>query len=182
MLSLIQHVESSARTIIAIETVDGEVFGSFTSSPWRPHGTDYFGNGEAFLWRVIRLPSRRSFNTCEIEVFPWTGLNHNVQFLERNDSDLGVGGGVRDDDSSIDSRGSGLVISSCLSRGVSDPCETFNNPSLSATREFEIRTIEVWTMTPASTEDQAEQLERSRQFLFEHGKGFGSEKAGQFYI
>lgn len=169
MLSLTKHVQTSARTIIAIETMDGHVFGSFTSTPWRPNGTDYFGNGEAFLWRVIELPSRRTFNTCAIQVFEWTGKNRNVQFLEQNDSELRVGGGHF----AMDGRDSGLVISSCLSRGVSDPCDTFQNPSLSESREFEIRNIEVWTMTPASTEAQAKQLEQSIEFLFKHGKVFG---------
>jgi len=32
--SLLQHVRGSSHTLIAIETTDGEVFGSFTSTPW----------------------------------------------------------------------------------------------------------------------------------------------------
>ena len=51
--TLLQHVRSSKNTFIAIETVDGEVFGSFTSRHWKK-SMSYYGNGESFLWRMRR--------------------------------------------------------------------------------------------------------------------------------
>ena len=33
-ISLLQHIRGSTHTLLALETTDGEVFGSFTSSPW----------------------------------------------------------------------------------------------------------------------------------------------------
>jgi len=33
-ISLLQHIRGSTHTLFALETTDGEVFGSFTSSPW----------------------------------------------------------------------------------------------------------------------------------------------------
>jgi hypothetical protein len=49
MRALLRKVRSSARTVIAIETMDGGVFGAFTSSPWRPNGRGFYGSCEAFL-------------------------------------------------------------------------------------------------------------------------------------
>ena len=49
MHTLLQHSRGAKYTIIALETVDGEVFGSFTADPWRKDW-NYFGSGEAFLW------------------------------------------------------------------------------------------------------------------------------------
>eukprot|EP00978_Attheya_sp_CCMP212_P033769 scaffold137952_cov36-Attheya_sp.AAC.2 len=37
--------------------MEGEVFGAFTSYPWRPHGHAYYGSGEAFVWRLTQSRS-----------------------------------------------------------------------------------------------------------------------------
>ena len=54
--SLLRNVRGAKYTLICIETIQGEVFGSFTSSPWRKNW-NYFGNGESFLWRMRRTRS-----------------------------------------------------------------------------------------------------------------------------
>mmetsp|Transcript_3770 Transcript_3770/g.6832 ORF Transcript_3770/g.6832 Transcript_3770/m.6832 type:complete len:524 (-) Transcript_3770:108-1679(-) len=184
MRSLLQHVRSSARTILAIETMEGEVFGAFTSSPWRPHGHDYYGSGEAFVWRLAQ--SRAT--TCatvqdqiwlerQIQVFPWSGENRNVQSLvNADDSPLILGGGGAEPKTSINNddnnnnEGLALAIDATLSKGTSDKCLTFHSPALvKSTDVFDIANIEVWTLTPVENVNQAEQLELSRQFVFDHG-------------
>lgn len=59
--TLLSKVRTSSHCIIAIETADGRVLGSFTSSPWRKSSAGdnsgagkYFGSCEAFLWRLAR--------------------------------------------------------------------------------------------------------------------------------
>ena len=172
--------------------MDGDVLGSFTSSPWRVNGHAYYGSGEAFLWRLSK--SRLTYcQDCrqqkqlesEIEVYGWSGSNRNIQLLPTYDSDLALGGGPPDhvdDDSSPgnlvkDDRhndkywGFGLVLSNDLSRGTSEFSVTFNNPTLPTTSKevFEVANVEVWTLTPVEDEKQAEMLEMSRQFVFDHG-------------
>lgn len=169
--------------------MDGDVLGSFTSSPWRVNGHAYYGSGEAFLWRLSK--SRLTYcQDCqqqkqlesEIEVYGWSGMNRNVQLLPTHDSDLALGGGppdgpLNDDSSPEDSRnngkywGFGLVLANDLSRGTSEFSVTFDNPVLPTTSKevFEVANVEVWTLTPVEDEKQAEMLEMSRQFVFDHG-------------
>eukprot|EP00585_Thalassiosira_rotula_P017936 CAMPEP_0196205630 /NCGR_PEP_ID=MMETSP0912-20130531/7303_1 /TAXON_ID=49265 /ORGANISM="Thalassiosira rotula, Strain GSO102" /LENGTH=437 /DNA_ID=CAMNT_0041480037 /DNA_START=3 /DNA_END=1316 /DNA_ORIENTATION=+ len=93
------------RTILAIETTHGEVLGSFTSSPWRSNGNQYYGSCEAFVWMLRK--SRRNdegeenchtldeyiLRESSLEVFPWNAKdgNRNVQLSDRKK--LFVGGG-----------------------------------------------------------------------------------------
>jgi len=48
--TLLQKSQSSKRTLLAIETMEGDIIGAFTSSPWRT-ARGYFGSCEAFVWR-----------------------------------------------------------------------------------------------------------------------------------
>ena len=159
--SLLRNVRGTRHTLIAIETVEGEVFGSFTSSPWRKNWS-YFGTGEAFLWRMRRTRSEKDAQhsvidqaklESELDVFYWTGKNEMVQYCTHDM--IAVGGGafedyddVRDDVSDTDEQrelppqendvftkadkgGFGLALDSELLRGTSSPCATFASPPLS---------------------------------------------------
>jgi hypothetical protein len=50
--TLLRNVEDSLHTLLVVETMDGEVFGAFTSRPWKIR-QDFYGTGESFLWRVV---------------------------------------------------------------------------------------------------------------------------------
>ena len=173
--------------------MDGHVFGSFTSSPWRVYGNQYYGNGEAFLWRM----KQSRYTTCatvaeqialesNVEIFAWTGKNHNVQYLASHDSDLVLGGGPPDDNSGTNNQkenkgwGFALAITSDLSRGTSGYSVTFDNPSLPPGNHkdnnnintddvFEIANLEMWTLSPVDDMEQAQKIELGRQFIFDHG-------------
>lgn len=74
--TLLQQVRGSKYTLLAIETVDGEVLGSFTSSHWRKN-RGYFGNGESFLWRMRKPRSTKCHSVIdqaclesELDVYP----------------------------------------------------------------------------------------------------------------
>lgn len=181
MRAFLHKSRGSAKTIVAVETLEGDVFGAFASSPWREQGQQYYGSGEAFLWRL-----KKSRNTStdsvedqaklesEVEFFEWSGKNRNVQRLVNADSDLIIGGGGPDDkqngdEKDDDSHGSGLVLSPCLTRGHSHSCLTFNSPSLLKDELFEIANVEVWTLTPVDTMEQAEKVELGRHFVFDQG-------------
>ena len=173
---LLSKVRSSARCLIAIETMNGQVFGSFTSTPFRLKAGGFYGSGEAFVWTL----SQSRLTPCEtvedqvilesnVQVFSWSGKNRNVQYLHSTDSPLLIGGGGPDNDPTI-TGGSALSISATMDHGFSDPSITFDSSVLCGdSGMFEIANLEVWTLTPANQHEQAERLELGRQFIFDHG-------------
>ena len=182
---LLSHLRSSEHTILAIETICGEVFGSFTSSPWHHKGNNYYGSGESFLWRMKenRMNAHQTVQNLtrdesDIEVFEWSGKNRNIQLC--NPKKLIVGGGEANSDIDSRLRGEkedkkkttevwdfGLALNSDLSRGTSGKCVTFNSPGLSKNGcTFDILNLEVWVLTPVTDASQAEKLELARQFVF----------------
>lgn len=98
--SLLRQIRGAQHTLIAMETVDGEVFGCFTSSPWRKTW-NYYGSGESFLWRMRRTRADKDVQRSildqaklesELDVFYWTGKNNLVQLCTHDM--LAVGGGA----------------------------------------------------------------------------------------
>lgn len=181
MYTLLNNTRNSSRTIIAIETDQGEVIGCFTSSPWRIQPNGYYGSAEAFLWRLKKSRFTRCASVedqiqleSDVEVFEWSRHNRNIQSWTGMEGEISVGGGGCEDESKkqIKDCGSGLSLSNDLSRGISEQCLTFDSPPL-ATRStdgvFNITNIEVWTLTPVLSLEEAEKLELSRQFIFDHG-------------
>lgn len=158
----------SQHSILAIETVQGEVFGCFTSSPWRINGTTYYGSCEAFVWN---LRKKRQSEDCRsldeyilressLEAYQWNakGGNHrNVQLS--NNRQLFVGGGNPDvDDFSLENDtndntwGVALALDKDLCRGTSCRCATFaSNPLMESSHGsdvFEIMNMEIWVSAP----------------------------------
>lgn len=189
--SLLHSVRGSARTLLAIETMEGDVFGSFTSSPWRANAV-FYGTGEAFVWRLrqSRLTPCRTVDEQialerNVQVYPWSGKNRNVQCVQHRQH-LAVGGGFPDDDDDTNNDcgctaaaaaaekkndfGFAFALTNDLSRGTSGPCVTFGNPtSLTPKDVFTVLNVEVWTLSPVDDLEQAEKIELSRQFVFDHG-------------
>ncbi|CAB9517398.1 Oxidation resistance protein 1 [Seminavis robusta] len=198
--TFLQHARGSKHTILAIETVDGEVFGSFTNEPWRKTWS-YFGGGESFLWRLRNSRKNKCHSIIdqanlesEIDVYPYTGENHCIQFCTTRQ--IAVGGGSPDQASTSMTNipegsdggevqehewGFGISLQSDLLHGSTAPCVTFGSPSLSSVHSdgslFEIINIELWAMTPAFNAEDAEKLELSKLFLEEHSST--SFNAGQ---
>mmetsp|Transcript_2858 Transcript_2858/g.5351 ORF Transcript_2858/g.5351 Transcript_2858/m.5351 type:complete len:1091 (+) Transcript_2858:104-3376(+) len=168
-ISLLQNVRGSTHTLLALETTDGEVFGSFTSAPWRKH-TSYFGSGECFLWRMkkdrktlCKSVLDQAILESDIEVFAWTGANYLTQLC--TDDKIALGGGSANGEEG----GFGLIIEANLLIGQTNRCATFGNPPLSNEHQdgssFEIVNLEIWTMTPCNTEEDALKLELGKLFL-----------------
>ena len=187
MHSLLQHVRGAKYTIVALETSDGEVFGSFTSEPWRKNW-NYFGTGESFLWKMRRSRLEKTHGILEqahleseVDVYPYTGENRYIQLCTHDR--IAVGGGTPlekkegDEVMTLDSGllvkphewGFGLAIAADFLTGTSSPCVTFGSPGLSNAHQdgsiFEIVNMELWTLTPCRTEAEAEKLELGKLFL-----------------
>eukprot|EP00555_Chaetoceros_dichaeta_P004233 CAMPEP_0198261240 /NCGR_PEP_ID=MMETSP1447-20131203/10000_1 /TAXON_ID=420782 /ORGANISM="Chaetoceros dichaeta, Strain CCMP1751" /LENGTH=490 /DNA_ID=CAMNT_0043949093 /DNA_START=24 /DNA_END=1496 /DNA_ORIENTATION=+ len=184
--SLYNSVRQSSRTLIAIETTNGEVFGAFVSSPWRNSNT-FYGSCEAFLWRMkeSRFTPTSSLEEqieleSDVETFLWSTENRNVQFS--SPGKLAIGGGCPKDDDNKDGDkkidwGFGIALDGELYEGTSSPCSTFGDstfgsPPLSKISPkgdiFEVSNMEVWTFTPCLSTDKAEQLEMGRMFVLSH--------------
>ena len=176
---------ASKYTLIGVETLEGEVFGSFTSSPWQKQKS-YFGNGEAFLWRM-KKPRRmnrhllKTFSENILEIYPHTGNDDYCQLFLPNQSILCVGGGewkskfenphhTRNDNNNHDNNhGFGLMIDVDRLYGESWPSSTFANPSLcklpTNAHSFEILNMEVWTFTTCIREEEATNVEMRKFFI-----------------
>eukprot|EP00593_Proboscia_inermis_P008828 CAMPEP_0171314094 /NCGR_PEP_ID=MMETSP0816-20121228/48767_1 /TAXON_ID=420281 /ORGANISM="Proboscia inermis, Strain CCAP1064/1" /LENGTH=273 /DNA_ID=CAMNT_0011802535 /DNA_START=102 /DNA_END=923 /DNA_ORIENTATION=+ len=154
--TLLKNIRGAKHTIIAIETVKGDVFGSFTSSPWRMtgHSTSHFGSGEAFVWRM-RQNRMDIHNTCqnptnpkcskkrdpdaftnslleqvqmesEIEVFPWSGLNNVVQICKPGK--IAVGGGSSNVEGGTQNHGSFMSdFNGIANKNIGEDSNQYNN-------------------------------------------------------
>jgi hypothetical protein len=89
MWAFLRQVRASTLCILAIETDDGHVLGSFTSQPWRLSKGWYGGGGvgeDAFVWRLrrSRLDSASQSivdqvnHESEIQVFPYRSTSCNT--------------------------------------------------------------------------------------------------------
>lgn len=172
---LLASVRASTYTLIGIETNLGEVFGSFTASPWRI-GSKWYGSRESFLWRLkhARYTSTRNSKDPhferEIEVYPCTEDDDLVQYCTAKT--IAIGGGEWQDNASPfrgHGEGIGLVIDGDLAGGETNSCATFANPKLarfaSSSNEFVINNLEVWTMTPCNTVEDATKMEMREFFI-----------------
>ncbi|KAL3793018.1 LOW QUALITY PROTEIN: hypothetical protein ACHAWO_008274 [Cyclotella atomus] len=180
--TLLRQVRGAQHTLIAIETLEGEVFGCYKSSLCRKITTEV-----AFLWRMRRTQSEKAKLESELDVFYWTGKNNLVQ-LCTHDLLAVVGGEFRSflegqndsfseeerdmpppQSTKTDPGGFGLAFDAEILRGTSSPCATFNSPPLSREHPdripLDIVNLEVWTMTPCLNVEDAEQLEMRKLFL-----------------
>merc|ERR1711935_1102520 len=103
--TLLMRARGIQHSILAVETIDGEVFGSFTGQAWRK-SWNYFGTGESFLWRMrhSRLEPTNGIldqaqKESEIDVFPYTGDNDFIQLCTHDR--IAVGGGIPEEDASL---------------------------------------------------------------------------------
>lgn len=181
--TFLQYARGATHTVLAIETVDGEVFGAFTSATWRKNW-NFFGSSESFLWRMKHTRKEKCHSIIdqahmesEIEVFPFVGQNTCIQLCTQNRIAVGGGsGGEESEEFGIKPHdwGFGLALESDLLTGTSSPCLTFSSPSLSWIHgdgsRFEVMNLELWTLTPCTSVEEAEKLELGRLFLRNHGK------------
>lgn len=176
MATLLSKSYHSPRTVLAIETISGDVFGAFTSSPWLNNGNQYYGSGESFLWKIKRANDSTKENKIDnLEVFPWAGTNRNIQLA--NTKKLVLGGdepeSAENNDYGQETKfwGFGITLSDNLSRGSSNCCMTYKSPSLLNDSEngefFEVSNVELWSLTHMESIEHAERLEHARSFFFQ---------------
>lgn len=126
MTSFYRNIKGSQYSILIIETTKGGVFGGFTSVPWKIT-TKYYGTGECFLFKVD--------NNGTVINYPWSLQND--FFMYSSVDQVAMGGGAD---------GFGFIIDKDFITGSTQPCPTFNNPSLTdeAGTSFKILNAECW--------------------------------------
>ena len=177
LATLLATVRTLPYTMIGVETDYGEVFGSFTGTPWRIGGK-WYGSGEAFLWRLKKrrytspTNSRKSNFEREMEIYPCTGDDKLVQYCTAKT--IAVGGGDWQHNScpySDSDQGIGFMVDGDLAGGETNSCATFSNPKLAkhttSSSEFVIRNLEVWTLTPCINLEDATKMELHRMLVEE---------------
>ena len=183
--TMLRHCRASLYTVLAIETTQGHVFGSFTSQPWRLVSTDFYGGKDSFVWRMRRSRNDECKSIIEqvllesqIDVFPFTSANSKVQFCSREQISLGEN--EVEDMNNLE--GTHFTNAICLNHdmksGSTSTSETFGNPCLIQSnqrgKEFEVGNIEVWAMTPHTSVEASVRSEMNMLFLEE---GRNAEKS-----
>lgn len=186
IVTFLRNLRGSPTTLMAMETVDGEVFGAFTSSAWNIQPS-FYGGGSSFLWRMTHSRAEVATSVMEqakretdLEIFPSSaGLNRYEQICQQNK--IAVGGGtpaaphVIATGVSLHPQDFGFGIAfegSSLIEASSEACITFNSPPLSNIHsdgsKFELVNLEVWALTPCITEEDARRMEFHHLFLKRH--------------
>ena len=120
-------------------------------------------------------PKKSKVSTFDnkMDIFPYTGYDDLVQYCTTKTIAIG-GGDWLDHPSPFENepRGIGLMIDGDLAGGETNSCATFANPRLckttTASNEFSISNLEVWTLTPCLTAKEASKLELQKLFVEEN--------------
>ena len=99
MRTLLTNIRTSYNTLFAIETTNGDVFGWFTTSPYKYH-YGYFGQGaDTFVWKMKNSRCNPTYSLLEqiymesdIEVYSYTDHNDMIQVCKHDL--LAIGGGT----------------------------------------------------------------------------------------
>jgi hypothetical protein len=208
------YARASKDTILAIETTRGDVFGVYTSTPWRTSPT-LFGGAPSFVWRMRQSRTtpchsliEQAQMESEIDVFFL--LDKAVRIQTCTHSRLGVGVGnmnTYDAEGNIfqteqeaeeqNGKNFGFVIAleDDLLSGTTSRSPSYKNPCLcdpsSHGEVFQVLNVELWSLTPAFSEDAAERLEMTQYLVSESarsssrsvtsndGRGFSSRDLNQ---
>lgn len=108
-------------SILVIKDSKRAIFGGFVSVSWQ-QGMHYFGTGETFVMSLA--PRFAAYN--------WTKANS--YFALARDDCIALGGGDH----------FAIWLDAKLQRGQSLSSETFGNPTLSSSPDFDVYEIEVW--------------------------------------
>lgn len=116
--------------LLTIQDVDQVIFGGLLSEP--PKVTDSFcGTGECWLFSLA--------GSGDLSVYKWTTANQ--LFIKGSSTNLVVGAG----DGQF-----GLWFDGDLDHGRTQACNTFGNPPLTPSSDFNVKCIECWAFPPST--------------------------------
>ena len=125
------------RTVLAVRTLRGDLFGGYAATRWEPGGGhghrahEFYGSAQACLFRFGDARGRGA----AAAVYRWSGANRYVQLCEPAGRKLAFGGGGDT---------FGLCIEDDFRRGTTGRCGTFENEPLCEGGYFDVVDLEVW--------------------------------------
>jgi hypothetical protein len=119
-----QCKQTTGPCLLVIRDNQQRIFGAYLTDTIH-HNSSYYGAGECFLWTQDEQN--------HIQIYRWTMKNDYM--IYSNQSFIAVGGGEGQ---------FGLWIHSDMIHGYSEPCATFQNPSLAVSNSFECIGLEIW--------------------------------------
>lgn len=119
----VEGLERNSPTLIAIRDTEDCCFGALVSDNPSVSGK-FYGTGESFLWRT--KPDRQH----------WKWSTKNSYFMSCSHECLNIGAG----DGHF-----GLSLDSDLNHGRTEACDTFDNDPLTASGDFVVKTVEIWS-------------------------------------
>jgi len=178
--TLLRQVRASSNTLLAMETVEGQVFGAYCSCPWTLQ-THFFGTFPSFVWRMnhSRMEMAESVweqakRETDIDIFP-SSYDPLVQLCQADR--LCVGAGTPDTPQTLSSTGEvfepqdfgfAIALGESLLEVCSSACLSFDSPPLVINHNgvpIELVNLEVWALTPFLSEEEARHMEYHRLFL-----------------
>jgi hypothetical protein len=178
LTTLLRQVRASANTLLARETIDGQVFGAYCCCPWniQPH---FYGTGSSFLWRMNHSRMEMADSVWEqakretdLDIFPSRDQNPLVQLCQTQR--LCVGSGTPLAMHAVSTGeiynpqdfGFAIALGESLLEVCSSACLSFDSPPLvNGGVPVELVNLEVWALTPFLSEEEARQMEYHRLFL-----------------
>ena len=131
MLTFYDKIRDRGPLILTIKDERGYIFGVFIAQTdglcASTRSKRFFGGADTFVFRLYPNADK----------YEWTRQNRFFVFLDQNNGNnagITIGGG----------KSPALTLISNLSKGVSQNCDTFNNPQLSSSQEFNCIALEVW--------------------------------------
>ena len=139
--TFLRNVEGRDRTVLAVKTTLGKVFGGYADTRWEStklhhQAHEFYGTGQACLFRFMNS----SHKSPKLEIYKWSGANRYVQLCDLSKRIVAFGGGG-------DEGVFGLCIEDDFRRGTTGHCETFNNDPLCEEGYFDVVDLEVWGFT-----------------------------------
>lgn len=185
-----QYARASKETILAIETTKGQVFGCYTSQPWRT-APAFFGGSPSFVFKMrynrttpCHSLIEQAQMESEIDVFFLLEDGQRPQVCTHDMIGVGEGslqkydlyGEVTETVEEAErihgkNYGFAIALEDDLLSGTTSKCSSYKNPCLvdpdSNGESFEVINLELWTFTPCFSLDSAEQLEMTQFFVTE---------------
>lgn len=136
-------VEGHGRTVLAVKTTRGGLFGGYADTRWeakhtRRYANEFYGSAQAFLFRFPNYGQGKRED--KIVIYKWSGANRYIQLCDAARRTVAFGGGG-------DYGDFGLCIEDDFRRGTTGHCSTFENDALCEEGYFDVQDLEVWGFT-----------------------------------
>ena len=188
--TLKQYARASKDTVLAIETTKGQVFGCYTSRPWRT-APSFYGGSPSFVFKMrynrdtpCHSLIEQAQMESEIDVFFLLEDGQRPQLCTHGMIGVGEGylqkydqyGEVIETMAEVELKrgknyGFAVALQDDLLAGTTSKCSSYKNPCLvdpeSNGEAFQVLNLEVWTFTPCFSLETAQQLEITQFFLSE---------------